>query len=149
MTLVRYNPIRNLELANKRFHEMLNSFFGTEDVDDEYVQRVWLPRSDIIEDEKHYKVLLDLPGMSKEDVQITLEDGILTISGDRKNEYVEKKDCCHLTERAYGKFTRRFNLHNSIEVDKIDASFSNGVLTITLPKVEAVLPRKIEIKAGK
>ena len=149
MTLVRYNPIRNLSLFPSQISNMLNSVLNDEDIDDEMVQRVWRPRVDIIEDEKSYKVLADLPGMRKEDVQITIEDGVLTLSGSRKSDFTDNKNCCYLNERFSGKFSRRFNLHNSVEADKIEAIFSNGVLTIILPKVEAALPKKIEIKAGK
>lgn len=113
------------------------------------IQRVWLPRVDIVETDQEFKVLADLPGMKREDVEITIEDGVLTLSGERKSEFTDEKNCCTVNERAYGRFSRKFNLHNSIEVEKIKASFSDGVLTITLPKVETALPRKIEIKAGK
>ncbi len=146
MTLVRWNPMRDFSGMQRRWNGMFDDFFGSH-FDGEMVERRWRPRVDIIEDEDSYKVISDLPGMKKEDVQITLEDGELIILGERKFDHEEKDDTCHLSERVHGRFTRKFSLRSSIDASKINANFADGVLTVTLPKVEEAKPRKIEIKA--
>ncbi len=146
MTLVRWKPQRNLHSMQKNWHSMMNDFFNS-NYDDEFINTVWVPRVDITENESGYQVHADLPGMSREDVQITLDDGVLTINGERKSSFEDKSESCHLSERVHGKFSRSFTLRNTIDTGKIDAEFNNGVLTVSLPKMEEAKPRKIEIKA--
>ncbi|HEB83377.1 MAG TPA: Hsp20/alpha crystallin family protein [Bacteroidetes bacterium] len=147
MSLVRMKQTRQFPSLPWRWDDLFSDFFSRGPWDDEMIERVWVPRVDIVEDENSYRVNADMPGMKKDDVQITLDDGVLTISGERKSEYKEKDETCHVSERVYGKFSRSFTLRNTIDTDKIDASFKDGVLTVVLPKVEAAKPRKIEIKA--
>jgi len=144
MTLVRWNPVR--DLAGRRFDSLMQDFFG-DNFSDELVQQVWIPRSDIVEDENTFKVYMDLPGMRREDLEITLEEGVLNISGERANILNQEGVTTHQNERAYGKFTRNFRLDGAIDTSRIDAQFKDGVLVITLPKLEEAKPRKIEIKA--
>lgn len=146
MTLTRFDPTRSLDPLSRSWNEMMSQFFGGGLSDDDVVQRVWVPRVDIVEGSEAYRVHADLPGLVKEDVNITLEDGVLTISGERRNDFTGD-EVCHLNERAQGRFSRSFTLRNTVDIDKIDASFKDGVLTVTLPKVESAKPRKIEIKA--
>ena len=147
MTLVRFNPRRMMN-AHEGWNRMFNELLGYEG-DEEVMTQVWAPRADIVEDEKNYRVVMDLPGVKKEDVNLSLENNVLTISGERKMEREEKKgDHYHLTERAYGRFSRSFTLRNTIDQEKIEAKFEDGELIIELPKVEKALPRKIEIKTN-
>ena len=104
------------------------------------------PAVDIAEQENEYEVKVELPGVSKEDVKISLESNILTIKGEKKEEKEEKKTNLHRVERSYGMFQRSFTLPTTVKSDKIDATFSDGVLTITLPKVEEAKPKQIEVK---
>lgn len=147
MTLVRWNPVRDMNRMNNVWNSMFENWMNT-DNDEEVIQQVWRPRVDIIESGDVYKVLADLPGMNKDDIEIALDNNVLTIKGERKIELEEKKENAHLTERAYGKFIRKFNLRNVIDTAKIDASFKDGVLTVSLPKLEEAKPRKIEIQAS-
>ena len=137
-------PVRNMNAISKNWNNMFEEFFRS-DVTDDTVERVWVPRVDIIENEGGYKVYADLPGMVREDLNIDLEDGVLTINGERKRPTDSEKDVLRRNERAYGKFSRSFRLRDSIDVEKIDASFKDGVLVLTLPMLEKALPRKIEI----
>jgi HSP20 family protein len=105
---------------------------------------------DVKEDEKAFHVTAELPGLTEKDVDVSFEDGLLTIRGEKKIERDEKKDTWHITERAYGSFARRLSLSASVDQEKIEATFEKGVLHVTLPKVaeEKASARKIEIKGA-
>lgn len=107
-------------------------------------------RLDVKEDEKAFHVAADLPGMSEKDVELTFDDGVLTIRGEKKVERDETKDTWHLVERSCGSFARQIALPTTVDVEKIDAKFDAGVLKITLPKKpeEQAKTKKIEIKKG-
>src|SRR3990172_9191469 len=106
---------------------------------------VWHPRLDLSESENEYKVLADLPGLSKEEIKISLRENVLTISGERKYEKKEDSKDYASTERAYGKFERSVSLPDKIKESDIKANYKNGVLTISLPKSEEAKPREISI----
>jgi HSP20 family protein len=91
---------------------------------------------------------MELPGVNKDEVKITLESNILTIRGEKKQEKETKKENYHRIERSYGSFERSFTLPTSVKSDKIDAAYNNGVLQITLPKVEEAKPKQIEVKVN-
>lgn len=107
-------------------------------------------RLDVKEDEKAFHVTADLPGLTDKDVDVTFDDGLLTIRGEKKVERDEKKDTWHVVERSYGSFARQLSLPANIDAGKIEASFDKGVLKINLPKqpVEQTTAKKIEIKAS-
>jgi len=108
------------------------------------------PAMDVAETEKAYEITAELPGMSESDVQVVASDGGLTIKGEKKEEKEEKKKDYYLSERRYGSFERRMQIPEGVDADKIEASFKNGVLTVTLPKTaQAQKPeKKISIKAA-
>jgi HSP20 family protein len=106
----------------------------------------WTPSLDVAETENELVVRVEMPGMSEKDVDINLSRGLLTISGEKKMEKVEN-ETCHCMESCYGKFSRTVRLPFEVEADKVDATFNNGVLRITLPRSEAAKPKKIEIKS--
>jgi HSP20 family protein len=103
---------------------------------------------DVKEDEKAFYVSADLPGLTEKDIEVSFDDGLLTIRGEKKVEREEKKDTWHITERATGSFARRLGLSAAIDADKIEAKFDKGVLNVTLPKLpeEKSNAKKIEIK---
>jgi len=105
---------------------------------------------DVKEDEKSFHVSADLPGLSEKDIDVSFDNGLLTIRGEKKVVRDEKKDTWHIVERSSGSFARRLSLSASVDADKIDARFENGVLSVTLPKLaqEKASAKKIEIKAG-
>lgn len=142
MTLVKWNPNRSLFNLGEEFFE---DFFNA----DRMLSRrreSWYPAVDIEEHQDHYQVAMELPGMRKEDLQISFTDGILTISGEKKEEKEDKERNYHCYERRFGKFERSFRVHSDIKSDKIDASFKDGILTIELPKAETAKPKQIEVK---
>jgi HSP20 family protein len=107
---------------------------------------IWTPAVDITEKDDEYLVKVELPGVEKNDVQITLESNILTVKGEKKQEKEEKGENYHRMERSYGSFQRSFTLPTTVKSDKIDASFKDGVLSIRLPKSEEAKPKLIEVK---
>jgi len=111
--------------------------------------RATMPAVDVIESEKVYEITAELPGMDEKDIEVKVTDGSLTIKGEKQEEKEEKEKDYYLQERHYGSFERSFELPESVDPDKIEASFKNGVLTVTLPKkAEAQKPaKKIEVKA--
>ena len=106
----------------------------------------WSPLVDITEDEKEYIVKTELPEVKKEDVKVTVEEGVLTISGERKFEKEEKGKKYHRIERSYGSFLRSFSLPDAADGSKINAEFKEGVLKVHLPKTEKAKPKAVEVK---
>lgn len=105
----------------------------------------WMPAVDIRETDETYEFVVELPGLSKDDVDITVEDKVLAISGERKWADETDKNSYHRLERAYGGFTRTFSLPNAVDADKVKATFTDGLLNLSVPKAEEAKPRKIQI----
>jgi len=103
---------------------------------------------DVIEEKEQYVIKADLPGISKEDVKVSVENGVLTIAGERKTETEQKDTQVHRVERSYGRFLRSLNVGANVDVNKIQASYKDGVLQLTVPKSEAAKPKAIDIKVS-
>ncbi len=136
MTLVKLNPNRmlfnwNENLFNDVFNANRNGLY---------------PQVDIEEREEAYALSVELPGMKKDDIQISFHDGVLKVSGEKKDSRNDENANYHLTERRYGKFERAFRIHSDVNVDNIEAGFNDGILQITLPKAESAKPKQIEVK---
>jgi HSP20 family protein len=108
----------------------------------------WAPAVDVQETPAEYILKADLPEVKKEDVKVEMEDGILTIEGERKQEKEEKGKKFHRVERSYGKFVRRFALPTEVEAGAVGAEFKDGVLVVRLPKVATTRPKSIEVKVA-
>lgn len=106
----------------------------------------WSPALDVYEEKDNYVVKVELAGVNKEDVKLSLERGTLTISGERKSEAKQETTEVHYSERFYGRFQRTVNLPESVAADKVTAQYKDGILTVTLPKSEEAKPRQIDIK---
>ena len=111
------------------------------------VTSAWLPAVDVFEDKESLKIVAELPGLKPEDVKITMENSTLTLRGEKKQVAEEKTERVHRYERSYGSFERSFALPNTVDIEKVEAGFENGVLTITLPKAERAKPREIAVAA--
>lgn len=137
--------------TNKR--SMFDVFFGDRFYDDFFAPSLgetsemasWRPAVDIVEQEDKYVIKADLPGVDEKDVSIEIKDGVLTLKGERSNEYKEEKDNVYRCERSYGSFMRSFNIAD-INEEKIDAQYKDGILKIELPKAEQKKPKKVAIK---
>lgn len=144
MALTRWNPFRGLVSVQRDLDSMMEDFFGHTHMFD-WDGGIWSPPVDITETDDNLVVSIEIPGMTKEDVKITLQDNVLTIRGEKKQE-TEKRDAnYHRVERSYGSFTRSFSLPAAVEGEKIKAQYKDGLLKITLPKAEQVKPKEIPI----
>jgi HSP20 family protein len=148
MDIVKWNPFREMEDIMNRYQRLMRHTLpqlGFESETD-LEKADWHPRVDIIETEKAYIVKAELPEVEKKDIDISVNQGLLTIRGERKREKEEKSKRFHRIERSYGNFSRSFRFPNEIEEDKIEADFKDGVLQITLPKsAKAAKQKQISI----
>ena len=108
----------------------------------------WVPPCDVFEDRDAIRIVAEIPGVKSKDVEISLENNLLTIRGEKKQENRDESGQVHRYERTYGVFERTFALPSTVNVDKIEARYDDGVLTVTLPKVEQAHPRQIKVKAS-
>ena len=146
MALVRWEPLRELNTIQGEVNRLFNTFFDTPVTAG--VARRWLPAMDLVEGADHFVLRADLPGLSEEDVAIEVEDGVLTVSGERKAEHEENDEGYHRVERAYGSFSRSLTLPEGVDPDAVEASFDRGVLEVRIPKPEQRKPRKVAISVG-
>ncbi len=112
-------------------------------------EMTWVPNIEMLDKQDSIIVRAELPGMRREDINISVTGNILTISGERKTDSSVKSEDYYRSELSYGKFSRSITLPTTVDAEKINATFENGVLEITLPKSEKAKPKKIEIKSGK
>ncbi|PLY06823.1 MAG: heat-shock protein [Desulfuromonas sp.] len=108
----------------------------------------WAPRVDISETDEKFIVKAEVPGIQREDIKINIEDHVLTIQGENKQEKEEKGEQFHRVERYYGSFSRSFSLPENVAEEKIEANFKDGLLTLKIPKTEASRPKAIEVKVS-
>ena len=144
LMLRRFAPANDL-LGVRRLNALLDEAFTGWPVGNGVATSAWLPSVDVFEDKESLKIVAELPGLKPEDVKITLENSTLTLRGEKKQVAEEKTERVHRYERSYGSFERSFSLPNTVDTDKVAASFENGVLTITLPKAEKAKPREISV----
>ena len=138
MTLVK-NGANVKEFIPTSFTDIIDDFFK-DTVSDKHVMK-FLPKVDIAEDERKYEIQLAIPGIPKENIKIDLQDGRLTISGERKLEKTEDGKKYHTIETQYGTFQRSFFLPDKVKTEEISAEFNNGILTISIPKDEKKLAK--------
>lgn len=144
MKLTRWDPFREME-------DMLGRYARAVTVPPTGNQEVvatgdWAPRVDIAETDTEFIIKAEIPDVKKEDVKVTVDNGILTIRGERKQEKEEKNKKFHRVERFYGSFTRSFTLPDNVDESKIDASFKDGMLNLIVPKTEKTKPKALDVK---
>jgi HSP20 family protein len=151
-TLITWNQLRDMEAQN-RLHPFLGGFpnipnrMGSGEIDSLAVAD-WSPEVDISEDDHGYLLKADLPEMKKEDVRVTVEDGILSVSGERKSEKEDQKRKFHRIERSFGNFRRSFTLPEDADSTKVTAEFRDGVLKVHLPTTPIARSKAIEVKVA-
>jgi HSP20 family protein len=141
MTIVRWNPVRELAgMEIDRLNQMFSEFYN------DSFTRGWVPAVDIYETDAHEVVLkAELPDMKREDINVTFENGVLTLKGERRVDDDVNRDNYQRQERRYGAFSRSFTLPNTVDASRISASYKDGVLVIRLPQREEAKPKQIAV----
>ncbi len=146
MALIRWEPVRELQTIQSEMNRLFNTFFEAPAAG--VSTRRWIPAMDLVETDDDFVLRTDLPGLSEKDVNIELEDNVLTISGERKAEHEERKEGYYRVERSSGTFSRSLTLPEGVDPERITASFDRGVLEVRIPKPEERKPRKVAISVG-
>ncbi len=144
MTLTKYDPfheIMDFSTGLRSFQDAVNRMLS-----EPRSQRPWTPAVDILETENELVIKADLPEVDMKDISVEIENGTLTLKGERKFEKDDKAQGYHRIERSYGSFARYFSLPDTVEADKVKADYKNGALTVTLPKKELAKPRSIKVQ---
>ncbi len=145
MSIVRYDPFRDLRSLQDEVNRLFTSNL-TRAFDDEGIARgAWNPNVDIYENKDQIVLEAELPGMNREDFDLSVENNVLTLRGERRFEKKDESDNYHRVERSYGSFSRSFTLPQTVSAEGATAEYSNGVLRVALPKREEVKARRIEI----
>ena len=146
MALVRWEPTREVDTLQNEVNRVFDAFFGGGG--EATRARRWVPAMDLVETEDQLILKADLPGMTTNDVNIEIKDGVLTVSGERRAEHQENSEGFYRVERAFGQFSRSMSLPDGIDAEKIAAEFQNGVLEIRIPKPEERKPHRVAIGGG-
>ena len=145
MTLTKWKPMTDLLSIHGEMNRLFDDFFTPRPLHRRLLEDVWHPSVDVAENADGIIITAELPGMTEDDVDISIIDSVLTLGGEKKQEKEIKEDSYHRIERSYGKFQRFFNLPTSIKSGDVKATFKDGILTINIPKTEEAKPKKIEI----
>ena len=146
MAIVRWDPFRELNAVQERVNRLFGDAYRAAD-DDVMRRGAWAPPVDIYDSGNHELVIkAELPDMSKDDIEITVENNTLTLRGEKKMDSAMKDECCHRIERTYGSFSRTFSLPTTVDTSKVSADYKNGVLTIKLPVREEAKPKQIQVQ---
>jgi HSP20 family protein len=153
MAIVRWDPTRELDSLQGEMNRLFSSFFDTPSAakggnGGNGASRRWIPAMDLVETQDDFVLKADLPGMSEGDVNVELENNVLTISGERRTEHEEQHEGYYRLERATGAFSRALSLPEGIDAGAVTAAFENGVLTVRIPKPAQAQPRKVKIGVG-
>ncbi|MBV9416418.1 MAG: Hsp20/alpha crystallin family protein [Solirubrobacterales bacterium] len=152
MALIRWEPVREIQTVQNEMNRLFNTFFDAPSPNAPNgggaAMRRWIPAMDVVETDDHFVLRADLPGMTESDVNIELDDNVLTISGERKSEHEQSREGYYRVERASGSFSRSLTLPEGVDAEGIQASFDNGVLEVRIPKPEQHKPRKVQILVG-
>jgi HSP20 family protein len=145
--IVEWKPFREVSRLRREMDRLWDDFFGPGRKALRPMEMEWAPAVDVSETADQVVIKAEIPGMEAKDIDISLAGDVLTIKGEKKSEREEKKENYHLVERSYGSFSRSLKLPAAVDMDKVEASYKQGVLTISCPKKEEVKPKAIEIKA--
>jgi HSP20 family protein len=144
----RWVPFRQLSTLRNEIDRLFEEPFSALTEAMQPFMSGWSPALDVFEDKDNLFVKAELPGMKKEDIEISIHDDVLTLSGERTDEQKHHEGEIHRSERFVGKFQRTLTLPTAVDVDKVKASYKDGILTVTLPKSEAAKPKQIQVKTS-
>ena len=145
MSIVRYDPFRDLRTLQEEVNRLFTGNVARAFDDEGIARGSWSPNVDIYENKDQIVLEAELPGMKQEDFDLSIENNVITLRGERRFEKSDDSDNYHRVERSYGAFTRSFTLPHTVSGDEVQAEYNNGVLRVTLPKREEAKSRRIEI----
>jgi len=145
MKLIRWDPLQELVAMNSRLNSRLNEPYTSRT---EGAFGAWAPPVDIFEKDDHLVIRAEIPGLPTADMDVRIENGVLTLHGERKQDAEIREETAHRAERVYGMFTRSFTLPTTVDATKVTASYKDGILEMSIPKAEAAKPKQVEIKAA-
>jgi HSP20 family protein len=151
MALIRWEPVRELNTIQSEVNRLFNTLFDSPTASNgsgAQTLRRWIPAMDLVETDADFVLRADLPGLTEQDVNIELEDNVLTVSGERKAEHEERKEGYYRVERSSGSFSRSLTLPEGVDPEAVKASFEHGVLEVRIPKPEQRKPRKVAISVA-
>ncbi len=149
MAIVRLDPFRELAAMQDRISRIFGDAYNRRADDDMSLRGDWIPAVDIFENDKHELVLrAELPGIDRSDIDLRVENNMLTLRGERKREKEVRDEQYHRVERVYGTFSRSFTLPSTVDAGHVSADYRDGVLTVVLPKREEAKPRQIQVKVN-
>ena len=148
--LINWNPLREFREVSNCLSGLMNrgSYLSDHGNDGNLSGTDWMPVVDISEDDSTYRIEAEVPGVAREDISVTVDNGILSLCGERKCENGEQQGRVYRTERCYGSFKRNFRIPEDADGDTVKAEFKNGLLSVALPKVEQPKPKQIEVKVS-
>jgi HSP20 family protein len=141
--LTLWEPFRELVTMRDDMDRLFEIFFGRQP---QAMDELWRPSIDIEENNGNLMVRAEIPGMSKDEIKVSVKEDLLKISGERKQENETKDKTFHRIERSYGKFERFIRLPSEVDADKVKASYKDGVLNVTLPKPESMKPKQVDVE---
>jgi HSP20 family protein len=149
MAIVRFDPLRELATMQERVNRVFGDFYTRRTEDDLLAHGAWVPSVDIFEtDDKELVIKTELPDVKRDDIDLRIENNMLTLRGEKKMDSEVKEDRYHRVERVYGTFTRSFSLPPTVDTEKVSADYRNGVLEIRLPIREEAKPKQIQVQVN-
>lgn len=147
MSVTRWDPFQDLQSFRDEMNRAVSRWFGREE-GEEPAPRRWMPALDVTETQDAYHIDVEVPGLRPEDINVTVDQGVLTIQGERRSEEEKGDRSYHRIERRYGSFRRSISLPRDVDASRIQANYDNGVLRLEVPKTESSQPKRIEVKPG-
>ncbi len=149
MTVItRWDPFREFSTLQDRMNRLFRESYGPENREDALATSQFAPPVDVYEDEHTVTLKVEVPGIDEKDIDVRVENNVLTVHGERKFEKEEKEENFRRVERQYGSFTRTFNLPSTVDAEKVQADYDKGILKITLPKKAEAKPKQIKVNVG-
>ena len=145
MNIARFEPWSVVDLLHRDLDRIASRRFGANDAENSVAD--WVPAVDIVEESERFVLHADVPGVDPKDIDVSMDNGILTVSGERRHENVSEEDGYRRVERAHGRFLRRFTLPDTADAEQITAKSSNGILEVSIPKQPAVQSRRITVQS--
>ena len=149
MTVItRWDPFREFATLQGRMNRLFRESYGPQGREESLTSTTFAPPVDVYEDEHNVSLKIEVPGIDEKDIDVRIENNILTVHGERKFEKEEKEENFRRVERQYGSFTRTFTLPNTVDSEKVSANYDKGILKIALPKKAEAKPRLIKVNVG-